>query len=80
MLDKRVEDIEGNKVCPKSHNGNGKNLPAFRCADNDDVKNPTCSFVSWNTDEAEAGVLSNEIAPHHRQADLESDQDPALPF
>lgn len=80
VLDKRVEDIEGNKVCPKSHNGNGKNLPAFRCADNDDVKNPTCSFASWKTDEVEAGVLPNEIAPHHRQADLESDQDPALPF
>ena len=80
VLDKRVEDIEGNKVCPKSHNGNGKNLPAFRCADNDDVKNPTCSFASWKTDEVEAGVVPNEIAPHHRQADLESDQDPALPF
>jgi hypothetical protein len=78
VLDKRIEDIDGSKVCQTSPKG--KNLPAFRCADNDDFNNPTCSFASWELDEAEAGVLPNEIAPHKRQADKEPVVEEEIPF
>ena len=55
VLDQRVEDIDGVPVCPKSKNG--KSLPAFKCVDNDDYKNPTCKFASWKLTEKEAGIV-----------------------
>ena len=78
VLDQRIEDIDGSKVCKTSPKG--KNLPAFRCADNDDFRNPTCSFASWEIDEAEAGVMPNEPAPHHRQEDKEPVDKEEIPF
>ena len=55
VLDQRVEDITGAWACPKSKSG--KNLPAFKCVDNDDYKNPTCPFASWKLTESEAGII-----------------------
>ena len=73
VIDQRVEDIDGSKVCPTSQGG--KKLPAFKCIDYDDYKNPTCKFASWKLDEAEAGVMVIEKAPHQdRQEDQEIPQ------
>ena len=78
VKDERINTPEGYKN-PISHKG--KSQPAFRCYDNDDFNNPTCKFASWETDENKAGIVVevNEIAPHNRQADLEPEQEPALP-
>ena len=43
----------------------GKKMPSFKCYDNDDVKNPTCKFATWQLDEFKAGVAKEEKAPHH---------------
>ena len=79
VVDKRVWK-DGIKSCPISPKG--KNLPAFRCIDNDDYQNPTCKFASWKLDELEAGVAKIEEAPHRRQEDQEIPQQAAedLPF
>ena len=75
VIDQRVEDIDGSKVCPVSQGG--KNLPAFKCVDNDDYKNPTCKFASWKLDVVEAGVMvkkaqqSNDYTPE-QLSELES--------
>jgi len=55
VIDQRVEDIAGAWVCPTSKNG--KPLPAFKCVDNDDFKNPTCKFASWKLTEGDAGLI-----------------------
>ena len=65
VLDQRIEDIDGSMVCPKSKGG--KSLPAFKCIDNDDYKNPTCKFASWKLSEGEAGVMIIEKAPHSEE-------------
>ena len=59
VVDQRVEDIDGSLICPTSKNG--KTLPAFKCVDNDDYKNPTCKFASWKLTKAEAGVMSDLV-------------------
>ena len=68
VWDNRVADKDGNLVI------NEKKHPSFKC------KNTDCSFVTWETDSLEAGVMPMEQAPRKRQADLEPDQEPALPF
>ena len=65
VVDKRVEDIDGKLICPKSKNG--KNLPAFHCIDNNDIKNPKCKFASWKIDVGDAGVMVEEVAPHQKE-------------
>jgi len=54
VLDQRVEYGDGSMRCPKSKNG--KNLPAFKCVDNDDFKNPTCKFASWELTKEKANI------------------------
>ena len=61
VLDKRIIDIDGSKICQTSPKGN--KLPAFTCADNDDFKNHTCSFASWKLDKAESVKVEKEEIP-----------------
>ena len=62
IIDQRVEDENGGLTNPVSPNG--KNLPAFKCIDNDSYTSPTCKFASWEVDELDAGVATIQSAPN----------------
>ena len=70
------------------HFESGKKMPTFTCYNNDDVKNPTCKFVTWEIDEFKAnvvGVVDEGKEPvveetHKRQEDKEPVVEEELPF